>query len=94
MRKSKIKNLSAAVAALGFLLLLTELDGGPWAGTYVGAALLILGAVGALRGPEIFSALRLQFRNDRDYKSRTQGRRQKAALKNSKSEGRYIQWQS
>ena len=71
MRKSKIKNISAAVAALGFLLLLTELDGGPWAGTYFGAALLILGAVGALRGPEIFSGRRLQSGLYRDYKGRT-----------------------
>ena len=48
MRKSKIKNLAAAVAALGFLLLLTERGGLPWAGTYIGAALLILGALAAL----------------------------------------------
>lgn len=71
MRKTKIKNLAAAVAALGFLLLLTELDGGPWAGTYFGAALLILGAVGALRWPEIFSGRRLQSGLYRDYKGRT-----------------------
>jgi len=71
MRTSKIKNLAAGIAFLGFLLLLTELDGGPWAGTYFGAALLILGAVGALRGPEIFSGRRLQSVLYRDYKSRT-----------------------
>lgn len=71
MRKMKIRNLAAGIAFLGFLLLLTELDGGPWAGTYFGAALLILGAVGALRGPEILSGLRLQSGLYRDYKSRT-----------------------
>ena len=49
MRKSKIKNLAAAVAALGFLLLLTERGGLPWAGNYIGAALLILGTLAALR---------------------------------------------
>lgn len=72
MRKSKIKNLFAAVAAFGFLLLLTERNGGPWAGTFIGASLLFLGAVGAFRGPEIISALRLQFRNDRDYIGRSE----------------------
>lgn len=49
MKSSKIRNLFAALAFLGFLLALTEQNGGPWAGTYVGAALLILGAAGALR---------------------------------------------
>lgn len=48
MQKSKIKNLAAAVAVLGFLLLLTERGGLPWAGTYIGAVLLILGALAAL----------------------------------------------
>ena len=71
MSISKIKNRSAALAAFGFLLMLIEYRGGPWAGTYIGLILLILGAVGALRGPEIFSSLRLQFRNDRDYIGRT-----------------------
>lgn len=49
MKSSKFKNLFAALAFLGFLLALTEQNGGPWAGTYAGAALLILGAAGALR---------------------------------------------
>lgn len=48
MRKTKIKNLAAALAALGFLLTLTELHGGPWAGTYIGLAMLTLGALAAL----------------------------------------------
>lgn len=71
MRKMKIRNLAAGISFLGFLLMLTEYHGGPWAGTYFGAALLILGAVGALRGPEIFSGRRLQSVLYRDYKSRT-----------------------
>lgn len=49
MRKTKIRNLAAGIAALGFLLMLTELNGGPWAGTFLGAALFILGALAALR---------------------------------------------
>ena len=49
-----IKKISAAVAALGFLLMLTELHGGPWAGTFIGAALLILGALAALNAEKIF----------------------------------------
>ncbi|MBR2964397.1 MAG: hypothetical protein IKC53_09360 [Lentisphaeria bacterium] len=49
MRKMKIRNLAAGIAFLGFLLTLTELHGGPWAGTYLGAALFILGALAALR---------------------------------------------
>ena len=49
-----IKKISAAVASLGFLLTLTELHGGPWAGTYIGAALLILGALAALNAGKIF----------------------------------------
>lgn len=49
MRKTKIRNLAAGIAFLGFLLLLTERGGLPWAGTYIGAVLLILGALAALR---------------------------------------------
>ena len=45
----KRKNLAAAVAVLGFLLMLTERGGMPWAGNYIGAALLILGTLAALR---------------------------------------------
>lgn len=49
MRKTKIRNLAAGTAFLGFLLTLTEFHGGPWAGTFLGAALFILGALAALR---------------------------------------------
>ena len=49
MRKMKIRNLAAGISFLGFMLTLTELHGGPWAGTYLGAALFILGALAALR---------------------------------------------
>lgn len=48
MRKTKIRNLAAGIAFLGFLLMLTELRGGPWAGTFIGAAMMILGALAAL----------------------------------------------
>lgn len=48
-----IKKISVAVAALGFLLTLTELHGGPWAGTFIGAALLILGALASLNAKKI-----------------------------------------
>ena len=49
MRKMKIRNLAAGIAFLGFLLTLTEYHGGPWAGTFLGAALFILGALAARR---------------------------------------------
>ena len=48
MRKMKIRNLAAGAAFLGFLLTLTERGGLPWAGTFLGAALFILGALAAL----------------------------------------------
>lgn len=72
MNISKIKNLAAVVAALGFLLLLTELDGGPWAGTFIGAALFMLGALAALRTQKIISARRLQKSRERDHKDSKQ----------------------
>ena len=55
MKQSKSKNLkrrfhlACGIAFLGFLLMLTELHGGPWAGTYIGGAMLILGALATLR---------------------------------------------
>ena len=49
MRKTKIRNLAAGIAFLGFLLTLTEIHGGPWAGTYAGAATLVLGFLCAVR---------------------------------------------
>lgn len=39
----------AAIAFVGFLLTLTEKDGGAWAGTFIGAAMLVAGAVALLR---------------------------------------------
>lgn len=45
----KIKNAAAALAALGFLLTLTEYHGGAWAGTFIGAAMMICGALAILR---------------------------------------------
>lgn len=39
----------AAIAFAGFLLTLTEKDGGVWAGTFVGAAAFLAGAVALLR---------------------------------------------
>lgn len=42
-------NALAALAFMGFLLTLTEFDGGPWAGTFIGAAMLICGALALLR---------------------------------------------
>lgn len=49
MRKMKIRNLAAGIAFLGFLLTLTERGGLPWAGTYIGAATLVLGFLYAVR---------------------------------------------
>lgn len=51
--KRRFRKIFVVMAALGFLLLLTELDDGPWAGTYLGAALLILGALAALNAKKI-----------------------------------------
>ncbi len=54
MKPSKIKklcrrfNLACGIAFLGFLLMLTECDG-PWAGTYVGFAVLTVGFLFAVR---------------------------------------------
>lgn len=48
-----IKKASIAIAILGFLLTLTELHGGPWAGTFIGAALFICGALVALNAKKI-----------------------------------------
>lgn len=48
MRKTKIRNLAAGISFLGFMLMLTERGGLPWAGTYIGLAMLILGALAAL----------------------------------------------
>ena len=43
------KKLLIAVALVGFFLMLTERDGGPWAGTVIGAAMMCVGALAALR---------------------------------------------
>lgn len=48
MRKTKIRNLAAGIAFLGFMLTLTEYHDGPWAGAFIGAAMMILGALAAL----------------------------------------------
>lgn len=45
----RIKKLFASIAFLGFILMLTELNGGPWSGTYIGLAMFILGSTAALR---------------------------------------------
>ena len=42
-------NAFAALAFMGFLLTLTEFHGGPWAGSFIGAAMLICGALALLR---------------------------------------------
>lgn len=81
MRKTKIRNLAAGTAFLGFLLTLTELHGGPWAGTYIGAALLILGALAALNTRKILFLAGNISRFSADRENR-RGRRIKAALKN------------
>lgn len=39
----------AALAFVGFLLMLTEKDGGAWAGTFIGAAMFLCGALAILR---------------------------------------------
>ena len=44
-----MKKLFIAVALVGFLLMLTERDGGPWSGTVIGAAMMCVGALAALR---------------------------------------------
>ena len=55
MKQSKSKNLkrrfhlACGIAFLGFLLTLTEYHGGPWAGTYAGAAALVLSFLYAVR---------------------------------------------
>ncbi len=41
--------LFPALAALGFLLILTERSGGPWAGTFVGLALFLFGSAALSR---------------------------------------------
>lgn len=46
----------ATIAFVGFLLTLTEKDGGVWAGTFIGAAMLVAGAVALLRAKIIFLA--------------------------------------
>ena len=44
MTAKTIRRISAVIAALGFLLMLTEtVDGGPWAGTFVGLAMFCVG---------------------------------------------------
>ena len=43
------KKLFIAVALVGFLLMPTERDGGPWAGTVIGATMMCVGALAALR---------------------------------------------
>ena len=45
----RVDYVLAAVAFVGFLLTLTEKDGGAWAGTFVGTAMLLAGAVPLLR---------------------------------------------
>lgn len=64
MRKTKIRNISAGISALGFLLMLTEENGGPWAGTYLGLALLILGALAARSIPKIHLKERSKAKNE------------------------------
>lgn len=43
------KKLAVAVALAGFFLMLTERDGGPWAGTVIGTVMVCVGALAALR---------------------------------------------
>lgn len=49
MKQSKIKKAAAALAFIGFLLTLTEFHGGPWAGTFIGCAMLLCGTLAILR---------------------------------------------
>ena len=69
-----VKKISVAVAALGFMLTLTERGGGPWAGTFIGAALLILGALAALNAGKIFFIAGNKTRITARYKN-SKGRR-------------------
>ena len=43
MTGKTIRRISLAALSIGLLLLLTEQGGGPWAGTIIGLALLIVG---------------------------------------------------
>lgn len=43
-KRSGVDYVFAAVASFGFLLMLTERNGGAWAGTFIGAAALAVGA--------------------------------------------------
>ena len=43
------KKLLIAVALAGFLLMLTERDGGPWAGSVIGAAMMCVGVLVVLQ---------------------------------------------
>lgn len=44
MTVKTIRRISAVIAALGFLLMLTEtVSGGPWIGNFIGVAMLIVG---------------------------------------------------
>lgn len=50
MKTKTIRRISAIISALGFLLMLTEtVDGGPWAGTFIGLALFAGGIVAMRR---------------------------------------------
>ena len=48
-RKCREIGICAAIAFTGFLLMLTEKNGGIWAGTFAGFVLLTIGAVVLLR---------------------------------------------
>ena len=52
MKKEKRALMSAAAVA-GFLLMMTEVNGSPWAGTYIGAAIFAAAAI-----PMVIRALR------------------------------------
>lgn len=45
-----MRKISAASAIIGFALMVTDYNGGPWVGTFVGLALFVAGAATFLRG--------------------------------------------
>ncbi len=53
MTTKTIRRISAVIAAMGFLFMLTEKAGGPWAGTFIGLAMFCAGVAILKRFKEV-----------------------------------------